>query len=71
MTTIKAFLLRIWRGIWGRIVGEPVMTLALVQAGVLLAVGFGLQLSSEQIALIGAFTAALLGWLARSRVTPT
>lgn len=60
----------ILNAIWARITGEPVMTLGLFNAAVLLAVGFGLKLTSEQIALIGAFMAALLGWIARSRVTP-
>lgn len=65
------FLLDLWAGIWARITGEPVLTLGLINALVLLAVGFGLRLTSEQVALIGAATAALLSWVARSRVTPT
>lgn len=58
-------------GAWARITGEPVLTLGLVQAGILLAVGFGLGWTPEQVALVGAFTAAFLSWIARSRVTPT
>lgn len=57
--------------IWERITDEPAFTLALVQAGLALAVGFGLSLTTEQMALLLAFTAALLGWITRSQVTPT
>jgi hypothetical protein len=56
--------------IWERITDEPAFTLALVQAGLALLVGFGLQLTTEQMALLLAFTAALLGWITRSQVTP-
>lgn len=60
----------ILRAIWSRITDEPVMTLALLNAAVLLAVGFGLKLTAEQIALVGSFLAAFLGWIARKNVTP-
>lgn len=50
---------------------EPVMWLAIVQTGLALAAGFGLHLTGEQIALIMAFSAAVLGFVARSQVTPT
>lgn len=53
------------------IAGEPVLTLALVQSALALAVGFGLKLTPEQISLLLAFTSALLGFIARSKVTPT
>ena len=53
-----------------RILEEPVMTLALVQAGIATAVGFGLKLTGDQVALVVAFSAALLGWIARSKVSP-
>jgi hypothetical protein len=49
---------------------EPVLTLAVVQAGVACAVGFGLNWSGEQVALFVSFMAAILGWIARSEVTP-
>ena len=49
---------------------EPVLTLALVQAAAAVAVGFGLEWSGEQVALFVSFMAALLGWFARSEVTP-
>lgn len=53
--------------LWNR---EPAATLAVVQAALALAVGFGLALTGEQVALILAFTAAVLGWVTRSQVTP-
>lgn len=53
-----------------RIKGEPVLTLALIQAGIAMAVGFGLNWTGDQVALASAFAAAVLGWIARSRVTP-
>lgn len=49
---------------------EPVLTLAVVQAGIAMAVGFGLGWTGEQVALTVSFMAALLGWIARSEVTP-
>lgn len=49
---------------------EPAATLAVVQAALALAVGFGLDLSAEQVGLILAFTAAVLGWITRTQVTP-
>jgi hypothetical protein len=67
---IAAFLAEIWRGIWGRITDEPVMTLALVQGILALAVTFGLRWTPEQVGAFLAATAALLGWVARSRVEP-
>jgi hypothetical protein len=57
-------------GIWSRITGEPVLTLAIVQMALALAVSFGLQWSGEQVGAVVAFTAALLGWVARRQVTP-
>ena len=53
--------------IWGR---EPAMVLAFVQAVIVLAVSFGLQLSPEQTAAILALTAVGLGLITRSQVTP-
>lgn len=49
---------------------EPVLILALVQASIALAVGFGLDWTTEQVALVVAFSAAVLGVIARQRVTP-
>lgn len=53
--------------IFGR---EPVMFLAVIQAGLALAVGFGLNLDGQQVAAIMAFSAAVLGLIARSKVSP-
>lgn len=53
--------------IFGR---EPVMYMAVIQAALAAAAGFGLGLSGEQIGLIMAVSAAVLGFIARSRVTP-
>lgn len=49
---------------------EPVLILGLVQAAIALAVGFGLNWSGPQVALIMAFAAATLSVIARSKVTP-
>lgn len=53
--------------LWKR---EPVMFLAVVQTVVALVVSFGLDLTTEQVGAITAAAAAILGLLARSRVTP-
>lgn len=49
---------------------EPVLILALVQATLGMLVGFGLGWTGEQVALVTAFAAAVLGVIARQRVTP-
>ena len=49
---------------------EPVLTLAVVQSGIAMLVGFGLSWSGEQVGLVVGFSAAVLGWIARSQVTP-
>lgn len=49
---------------------EPVMFMAVIQAGLALAVSFGLNLDGMQTGAIMAFSAAVLGLIARSRVTP-
>ncbi len=53
--------------IFGR---EPVLIMAVIQAGIALAVAFGLQWTGEQVALIVAFSATVLGLIARAKVTP-
>ena len=53
--------------LWGR---EPAMILAVVQGALALVVAFGLQLSAEQIGAVLALSAAILGALTRSQVTP-
>lgn len=65
-----SILRRIGSGIWARITQEPVMTLAIVQAVLAVAVSFGLGWTGEQVGGVVALSAALLGWVARSRVTP-
>ena len=54
-------------GIWTR---EPAMVLAVVQAALALGIGFGLRVTPEQMALVMALAAAVLGWITRSRVSP-
>jgi hypothetical protein len=49
---------------------EPALLMATLQAVIALAVGFGVDLSAEQTALLLAATAAVLGFLTRSSVEP-
>jgi uncharacterized protein (DUF697 family) len=56
------------QNLWGR---EPAMVVAVVQAVLVLAISFGLQLTPEQTGGILAVSAALLGLLTRSQVIPT
>ena len=49
---------------------EPVMILAIIQTGLALVIGFGLDLTPQQIGAIMAFAAAVLGFVARQQVTP-
>lgn len=49
---------------------EPALLMGLVQAGVILAVSFGLDLNDGQTAAILAFTAALLSVVTRQNVVP-
>lgn len=51
--------------------GEPVMVMAFVEAGVALAVAFGLDLTGEQVAGIFGIVAVLTGVTARQQVWPT
>lgn len=53
--------------IFGR---EPVLIMAAIQAGIAAAVGFGLNWTGPQVALVTLFAAAILGLIARSKVTP-
>jgi hypothetical protein len=50
---------------------EPVMFLSVIQAGLALGMGFGMHLTTEQMALVMAFSAAVLGLITRTQVTPT
>jgi hypothetical protein len=49
---------------------EPAVVVSLIAALIALAVGFGLDISEEQVALIMAPVAILAGLLIRSKVTP-
>jgi hypothetical protein len=49
---------------------EPVLFTAVIQSVLTLAVSFGLNMTADQIGTIVAVTAAILGVIARSQVTP-
>lgn len=49
---------------------EPALVMGLVQAAIILAVSFGLDLTDTQTAALLAFTAALLSVITRQQVTP-
>jgi hypothetical protein len=51
---------------WGR---EPAAILGAIQAGLALAIGFGFELTNEQMSLILAFSAAVFAVVTRSQVT--
>lgn len=53
--------------IFGR---EPALILGLVQTLLALGIGFGLDLTGEQVALVLAASAAVLAVITRSQVTP-
>lgn len=53
--------------LWGR---EPAVIIGLVTALISLAVGFGLDITAEQVSLITAAVAALLSVVTRSQVSP-
>lgn len=53
--------------LWGR---EPAMVVALVQAILVLAISFGLDLTEEQTAGILTLTAIVLGLITRTQVSP-
>lgn len=50
---------------------EPVAIVAAIEALLALAIGFGLDVTAEQMALIVAATTAVLALFVRSQVTPT
>lgn len=56
------------KNLWNR---EPAAILAALQAIIAMAVSFGLDLSAEQVGGILAATAAVLGLITRSKVSPT
>lgn len=49
---------------------EPALIMGVVQAAIALAMGFGFDISLEQMGLILTFTAALLALITRQQVTP-
>jgi hypothetical protein len=49
---------------------EPALILAFLHAVVALAIGFGVDITTEQFALIEAALAAFLGLVVRSQVAP-
>lgn len=65
------FLKELWGGLTDRLSAEPVLVLAVVQSVLALAVAFGLGLTGEQVGSILAVSAAVLGLIARQKVTPT
>ena len=67
MATLKL----LWLGVWDRITSEPVLTLAVIQASLGLAISFGLGWTGEQVGAVMAVSAAALGFIARRQVTPT
>jgi len=50
---------------------EPALILAAIQGILAVGIGFGLDVTTEQLALILAASAAVLGVVTRSQVTPT
>jgi len=56
------------KNLWGR---EPALVLAALQAVIALAISFGLNLSTGQVGAILAASAAVLGVVARTQVSPT
>lgn len=56
----------------GKIFGrEPVLVMGVVQTAIALGIGFGLALTAAQVSLILAFTAAVLSFVVRAKVSPT
>jgi hypothetical protein len=49
---------------------EPVLIMGAIQAGLALAVSFGLSLTAEQTGAVLAFSAAVLAVITRRQVTP-
>lgn len=49
---------------------EPVLFMAVIQAAIALGAAFGLNLDGVQVAALTAFSAAVLGLIARRKVTP-
>lgn len=60
----------IWQGVTDRVNAEPVMTMWLIQTAIAMAILFGLDWSAEQTTAVIVFIAAVLSWIARSKVSP-
>ena len=58
------------QAIFGYLKGEPVLVMGAIQAGLGLALAFGLHISADQIAAILVFSAAALSLVVRQKVTP-
>lgn len=54
---------------WALIQAEPVAAQGIVQAGIAMLCGFGLNWSGQQIALVMTFSAAVLAFVTRKTVT--
>lgn len=54
--------------LWNR---EPVAILAVIQCAIVLLTTFGVSITKEQAGAIIAFSAAVLGLIARQKVTPS
>ena len=55
------------KNLWSR---EPVMFMTVIQTLIALGVSFGAPLTPQQIGAILAFSAALIGFIMRTQVTP-
>lgn len=53
--------------LWNR---EPVMIMALIQSALALVISFGVGLTVEQVGSIMAFSAAVVGFVTRTQVSP-
>lgn len=60
----------LWNAISDRIVSEPVMTMSLIKALIAVAVGFGLNWTGAQVALVVVLAESTLSWITRHQVTP-
>jgi len=56
---------------WEAVVRHPVRIQAVIQAAIGLGMGFGLDVSTEQMGLILTFSAAILALVAETQTAPT
>jgi hypothetical protein len=59
-----------FKALWEKILNEPVLMLNLVNAGIALAVAFGLDWTPEQKAGVIGIVTVLMNLIARAKVTP-